>query len=60
VYSMTAPHCPKAADVWSSAVMLYTMLTGSYPFERPGDKGNPLGLQHMYQVGACQSLGAGW
>jgi len=28
----------KLADVWSAAVMLYTMLYARYPFERPEDK----------------------
>jgi serine/threonine-protein kinase SRK2 len=28
----------KLADIWSAAVMLYTMLFARYPFERPEDK----------------------
>jgi serine/threonine protein kinase len=40
----------KAADVWASGVMLYTMLVGSYPFERQEDKTDPQGMRAMYQV----------
>lgn len=33
--------------------MLYVMLVGSYPFERPEDKGDPKKLQNMIQVCEC-------
>ena len=40
----------QTADIWSCGVMLYVMLVGSYPFERPEDKGDPKKLQNMIQV----------
>jgi serine/threonine-protein kinase SRK2 len=38
------------ADIWSCGVMLYVMLVGAYPFERPEDKTDSQKLQKMIQV----------
>jgi hypothetical protein len=55
----------QVADIWSCGVMLYVMLVGAYPFERPEDKTDSQKLQKMIQVrwGArvtVPGLAAGW
>jgi len=44
----------QVADIWSCGVMLYVMLVGAYPFERPEDKTDSQKLQKMIQVQALQ------
>lgn len=39
----------KVADLWSCGVMLYVMMSGAYPFERPEDKHDTQKLAKMIQ-----------
>ncbi len=39
----------KQADVWSSGVMLFAMLSCAYPFERPEDDRDPRGHHRVVQ-----------
>ena len=39
----------KQADVWSSGVMLFAMLSCAYPFERPEDERDPRGHHRVVQ-----------
>eukprot|EP00955_Chlamydomonas_euryale_P005935 63085-Chlamydomonas_euryale.AAC.1 len=56
--SAHAWHRAQTADVWSCGVMLFVMLVGAYPFERPEDKQDNQKLQKMIQVREQAHTGA--
>ncbi|GAB4823728.1 hypothetical protein N2152v2_010774 [Parachlorella kessleri] len=40
----------KPADAWAAGAMLYTLLYGHHPFERPGDKSLPFASRADYRL----------